>query len=225
MNANLSFAHIPNAGAYHKQRRRMVELLQARQITDQRLLNAMAEIPRHLFVPDALAPNAYGDHALPIGQMQTISQPFMVALMTQLLEISPTDSILEIGTGSGYQTAILASLAHRVYAVERLTQLATSAQERLTQLGFNNATIGCFDGTLGWCEKAPFNAILIAAGGPQIPPPLIEQLRISGRLVAPIGTEKSQTLLRITRTRTGLVREAFGACQFVKLIGHHGWTL
>lgn len=183
----------------------------------------MAAVPRHLFVPEALRGNAYGDHALPIDQGQTISQPFIVARETELLELTGRDRVLEIGAGSGYQTAILSQVAGQVYSLERLPELARNAQKVITDLGIRNATIRCFDGTWGWNEFAPFQGILVAAGSPEIPQPLVDQLVAGGRLVIPVGSEKEQRLLRLTRTEEGTKTEDFGACQFVKLIGKFGW--
>ncbi|MGH6630118.1 MAG: protein-L-isoaspartate(D-aspartate) O-methyltransferase, partial [Burkholderiales bacterium] len=168
--------------------------------------------------------NAYGDHALPIESNQTISQPFIVARQTELLEATKQDRVLEIGAGSGYQTAVLAAVAGQVFALERLPELAREAQQRLREAGIYNAAIKCFDGTYGWSEFAPYRGILVAAGAPDIPDPLIEQLAIGGRLVIPVGTLKEQRLLRITRTEDGTTMEDFGACQFVRLIGRHGWA-
>jgi protein-L-isoaspartate(D-aspartate) O-methyltransferase len=183
----------------------------------------MAEIPRHLFVPEALAGKAYGDHALPIGEMQTISQPYMVARMTELLEVDKDSSVLEIGAGSGYQTAVLSAVAGRVFAIERISELARRAQQNIRQLGCYNATVKAFDGTIGWSEHAPYDAILVAAGGPEVPDPLVAQLGVGGRLVIPIGGTEQQTLVRIIKTDSDIVREDHGACVFVKLIGRYGW--
>jgi protein-L-isoaspartate(D-aspartate) O-methyltransferase len=201
----------------------MVDLLRSRGIRDVRVLNAMSEIPRHLFVPDALAAKAYGDHALPIGEMQTISQPFMVARMTELAEVDKDSTVLEIGAGSGYQTAVLSAVAGRVFAIERISDLARSAQRNIRQLGCYNATVKWFDGTIGWSDHAPYDAIVVAAGSPEVPEPLVAQLAIGGRLVIPIGDAEHQTLVRITRTENGVVRENHDACVFVKLIGRYGW--
>ena len=183
----------------------------------------MAEIPRHLFVPDALSGKAYGDHALPIGDMQTISQPYMVARMTELLEANKDSTILEIGAGSGYQTAVLSAVAGRVFSIERISELARNAQRNIRRLGCYNATVKWFDGTIGWSDHAPYDGILVAAGSPEVPEPLIKQLTIGGRLVIPIGDAEQQVLVRIIRTETGITRENHGLCQFVKLIGRHGW--
>ncbi len=215
----------PNAQMFSRERADMVERLRSHYgIRDERVLEAMAAIPRHLFVPEALRWNAYGDHALPIEMNQTISQPYIVARQTELLELTGQDRVLEIGAGSGYQTAVLAAVAGQVFALERLPELAREAQQRLREAGIYNAAIKCFDGTYGWSEFAPYRGILVAAGAPDIPPPLIQQLAIGGRLVIPVGTEKEQRLLRITRTEDGTTTEDLGACQFVKLIGRHGWA-
>lgn len=208
---------------YQSQRKKMVELLRRHGIRNQELLQLMEEIPRHLFVPEALAAKAYGDHALPIGHMQTISQPYMVARMTELLEIGPSSTVLEIGAGSGYQTAILAALAGRVFAIERIAELSRSASAAVRNLGFHNATIKSFDGTIGWSEHAPYDGILVAAGGPSVPEPLLAQLGLGGRMVIPIGDQENQILVRITRTESEFVRENLEPCSFVKLIGRYGW--
>jgi protein-L-isoaspartate(D-aspartate) O-methyltransferase len=208
-------------------RERMVERLRDHyRIRDERVLQAMREIPRHIFVPEALKGNAYGDHALPIEANQTISQPFIVARMSELLELDPRASrVLEIGSGSGYQTAVLSRLAAQVFAIERIPELVREAQSRLRLLGIHNATIICWDGTLGWSAHAPYDAILVAAGSPEIPEPLLAQLKIGGRLVVPIGaTRESQHLIRVIRTESGFEEEDHGACAFVPLIGRFGWT-
>jgi protein-L-isoaspartate(D-aspartate) O-methyltransferase len=204
----------------------MVERLRSHYgIRDERVLAAMGEVPRHLFVPEALQGKAYGDHALPIAANQTISQPFIVARMTELLELSRDSRVLEIGAGSGYQTAILARLAGQVYAIERIAELAREAQARIRQLDIYNATVKCFDGTLGWSAHAPYDAILVAAGSPVVPDPLLEQLKIGGRLVVPVGpTREAQRLIRVIRTERGYEQEDHGPCAFVPLIGRFGWT-
>jgi protein-L-isoaspartate(D-aspartate) O-methyltransferase len=205
-------------------RARMVEKLRHEYgIRDERVLAAMNEVPRHLFVPSALRGNAYGDHALPIGAGQTISQPFIVARQTELLELPPDARVLEIGAGSGYQTAILARVARSVFAIERIVELARRAQKLLNELRFTNVILKSFDGTNGWKDFAPYSGILVAAGSPEIPPPLVEQLAPGGRLIIPIGTAKEQQLTRVTRTANGTQTEDFGRCQFVRLIGQHGW--
>jgi protein-L-isoaspartate(D-aspartate) O-methyltransferase len=213
-----------NGRAFAQERADMVERLRNHyHIRDERVLSAMGSIPRHFFVPEALRWNSYGDHALPIESNQTISQPYIVARQTELLEVTKKDRVLEIGAGSGYQTAVLAEVAGQVFALERLPDLARIAQQRLRELGIGNAAIKCFDGTYGWSEFAPYSGILVAAGAPQVPQPLLGQLAVGGHLVIPIGTEKEQRLVRVTRTDDGMKTEDFGACQFVKLIGRHGW--
>jgi protein-L-isoaspartate(D-aspartate) O-methyltransferase len=203
----------------------MVERLRGHYgIKDEKVLEAMRSVPRHFFVTEALRGRAYDDNALPINLNQTISQPFIVARMTELLEINKQSRVLEIGAGSGYQTAILARLASQVYAIERLGELAREAQARISELGIYNATVKAFDGTLGWSAHGPYEAILVAAGGPRIPEPLIAQLSVGGRLVIPIGqTRESQKLVRVIKTDTGQKIEEHGSCQFVPLIGQHGW--
>jgi protein-L-isoaspartate(D-aspartate) O-methyltransferase len=194
-------------------------------ILDENVLEAMRWVPRHFFVPEALSGRAYDDNALPINFNQTISQPYIVARMTELLGLDKKSRVLEIGAGSGYQTAILARLAGQVYAIERLGELAREAHARIRELGIYNATVKAFDGTLGWNANAPYDAIVVAAGGPQVPAPLIAQLQTGGRLVIPIGeTRQSQRLFRVIKTATGHKTEDHGSCQFVPLIGQHGWA-
>ena len=204
----------------------MVEHLRSHyKIADERVLQAMNVVPRHAFVPDALKAQAYKDNALPISGGQTISQPFIVARMTELLELKGRERVLEIGSGSGYQTAILATVARKVFAIERLSVLASEAKQKLIQLGFRNISYRCDDGTTGWEDYAPFDVMLVAAGGPSIPEPLVKQLEIGGRMVIPIGSDqKSQVLVRVTRTAKGFETENFGPCAFVPLIGSHGWS-
>ena len=214
---------VSGSGLYQSQRSRMIDLLRTRGIQDARVLKAMSEIPRHLFVPEALASKAYGDHALPIGDMQTISQPYMVARMTELAEVDKDSTVLEIGAGSGYQTAVLSAVAGRVFSIERISDLARSAQKNIRQLGCYNATVKWFDGTIGWSDHAPYDAILVAAGSPEVPEPLVAQLAVGGRLVIPIGNAEHQTLVRVIKTEKGVVRENHEACVFVKLIGRYGW--
>ena len=205
----------------------MVERLREQyRIQDVKVLGAMNSVPRHFFVPEALRAQAYGDHALPINSNQTISQPFIVARMTELLKLDKDSRVLEIGAGSGYQTAVLAQLAAQVYAIERLGELAREAQARLRELGIYNATVKAFDGTLGWSAHGPYDAILVAAGGPRIPDPLIAQLKVGGRLVIPIGeAQDAQRLLRVIKTERGQKVVDHGPCQFVPLIGQHGWAV
>ncbi len=224
MRPNQYYTDVPGANLYQSQRENMVALLRQRGIRDEKVLQVMSKIPRHLFVPEALAASSYGDHALPIGEMQTISQPFMVALMTELLEVHKESTVLEIGAGSGYQTAVLSALARRVYALERIAELARFGQANIRKLGCYNATIKCFDGTMGWSEFAPYEAILVAAGSPEVPAPLIAQLAIGGRLVIPVGkAPEKQILVRVIKTENNVIYEEHGSCVFVKLIGRHGW--
>lgn len=211
---------------YRIPRERMIERLREHYgIRDTRVLEAMRHVPRHFFVSEALRGRAYGDHALPINFNQTISQPFIVARMTELLELDKNSRILEIGAGSGYQTAVLAYLADQVYSIERIGDLAREAQARIRELGIYNATVKAFDGTLGWSAHGPYDGILVAAGGPRIPDPLIAQMKIGGRLVIPIGeTRESQKLVRVINTESEHKIEEHGPCQFVPLIGQHGWA-
>jgi protein-L-isoaspartate(D-aspartate) O-methyltransferase len=193
-------------------------------IRDPRVLEAMRVVPRHFFVPEALRGRAYGDHALPISANQTISQPYIVARMTELLELDENSRVLEIGAGSGYQTAVLSKVAAQLYAIERIADLARGAQARIRELGIYNATVKCFDGTLGWAANAPYDGILVAAGGPNIPEPLVAQLKVGGKLVVPVGAAReSQQLVRVIKTEKGSREEDHGPCAFVPLIGQHGW--
>lgn len=207
------------------QRHRMVDRLKEHyKIADERVLSAMSQIPRHRFVPEAIKSQAYNDNALPIAGGQTISQPFIVAKMTELLGLDGSEKVLEIGAGSGYQTAVLASLARKVFSIERIPALADSANSRLRELGYRNYSLKVDDGTEGWSIYSPYDAMLVAAGGPKVPEPLVSQLKIGGRMVIPLGDEKpKQNLYRITRTGEGYLTENFGPCAFVPLIGEHGW--
>lgn len=205
-------------------RDRMVEQqLVNRGITDVRVLAAIARIERHRFVAEALQVRAYDDKPLPIGERQTISQPYMVGLMTEALELRGNERVLEIGTGCGYQTAVLAELVATVYTIERLAVLATSARATLDALGYSNVVARVGDGSLGWAEEAPFDAIIVAAGTPQVPRPLVAQLAEGGRLLFPVGEEELQTLVRIRKEEGGLHEEYLGDCRFVKLVGRYGW--
>jgi len=199
------------------------EQLARRGITDERVLRAMGKVPRHLFVEEALQDRAYGDHPLPIGEGQTISQPYMVATMTQSLRVDPEDRILEIGTGSGYQTAILAELAYQIFSVERIPSLATRAWKILDRLKYYNVRIKVGDGTLGWKEHAPYDGILVAASSPEIPEPLVQQLAEGGRLIIPIGNKFSQQLKILTKKGETVEVRDVCECAFVKLLGKHGW--
>ena len=209
---------------YPIRRQRMVEeQLMRRGIRDPRVLDAFRKIHRHRFVEEALQEKAYGDFALPIGHRQTISQPYICALMTQVLQIRPGDRVLEIGTGSGFQSAILSCLAAQVYSMERIPVLAQRAQATLKSMGILNVHIKVFDGTYGWSDRGPFQAILVAAGTPEMPQPLISQLDDGGRLVIPVGDEESQALRLVVREAAGIRSEDHGLCIFVKLIGRFGW--
>jgi len=194
-----------------------------RGIKDKRVLDAMRQVPRHLFVPKDTRGLAYCDGPLPIGQGQTISQPYIVALMTELLELTGEEKVLELGTGSGYQAAILSRLVGQVYSVERHAALAEKAEKVLAQLGCDNVVISVSDGTLGWSEHSPYEAIIVTAAAPDIPQPLMEQLADGGRLVAPVGSRWSQVLAKVKRQGETLVREHLTAVAFVPLVGKHGW--
>jgi len=183
----------------------------------------MKKVPRHLFVEEALQSQAYSDHPLPIGEKQTISQPYMVALMTEALQLKGNEKVLEIGAGSGYQSAILAELAERVFSIERIRALAIKARQLLYELGYINIEIKIFDGTYGWAEEAPFDGIIVTAGAPDIPQPLVDQLVMDGRLVIPVGDAYVQDLIRVTKTKGEMKKEDLGGCRFVKLIGKYGW--
>lgn len=211
---------------YEEARRRMVaEQLVSRGVRDPRVLEAMAEVPRHFFVDEPEREQAYDDCALPIGEQQTISQPYMVAYMTELLELQGRERVLEIGTGSGYQAAVLSRLAAEVFSIERIESLARRAEEVLGRLGYRNVSIRVGDGSLGWPEQAPFDGIIVTAGAPEIPRPLVEQLGPSGRLVIPVGDRRGQVLHRVRRTDAGVEDLALTSCIFVPLIGARGWRL
>lgn len=205
-------------------RRAMVEdQIRKRGIRSPLLLESLARVPRHLFVPEELLAHAYEDRALSIGEGQTISQPYMVAAMTEYLELEGSERVLEVGTGSGYQAAVLAELAKEVITIENLPSLAEAARERLLALGYRNIQVKIGDGTLGWLEAAPFDAAVVAAAAPAVPTPLIEQLREGGRLIIPVGDSEKQTLLRIRKSANEMGQEKLFACQFVPLRGRHGW--
>ena len=209
---------------YARERERMVaEQLVPRGIKDARVLEAMGKVPRHLFVDEALRDKAYGDHPLPIGEGQTISQPFMVGRMTELLRLAGAEKVLEVGTGSGYQAAVLAQLAERVCAIERLAKLATRARETLEGLGITNVWVRTANGTFGWPDEAPFDRILVAAGGPSVPPPLLEQLAEGGRMVMPVGPANYQKLQVIDKIGGQPRVTEDSECVFVKLIGKFAW--
>jgi protein-L-isoaspartate(D-aspartate) O-methyltransferase len=207
-----------------RERERMVdEQLARRGITDARVLDAMRRIPRHRFVEEGLAHSAYEDHPLPIGEGQTISQPYIVALMTSLLELTGQEKVLEVGTGSGYQTAVLGALARRVCSIERLPRLAERARAMLESLGVSNVWIRVGNGALGWPDEAPFDRILVAAGGPTVPPPLMEQLGEGGRMILPVGSAEDQVLTVVERTGGEIRSREMGECKFVKLVGKYAW--
>jgi len=197
--------------------------LQRRGIQDPRVLRAVGKVPRHLFVDEALVGRAYGDHPLPIGDGQTISQPYMVALMTEALELRGHERVLEIGTGCGYQTAVLAEVCGKVFSVERLKSLADRATRRLDSLGYYNVLVRVADGSLGWKEEAPFDAILVAAAAPAIPQALVDQLAPKGRLIVPVGDAYTQSLRKGVREEAGMRWSDLGGCVFVKLVGQQGW--
>ena len=205
-------------------RNRMVESqLVSRGIKDTRVLETMRKVPRHRFVEEAFVSQAYNDHPLPIGEKQTISQPYMVALMTEALELQGDEKILEIGTGSGYQTAILAELAEKIYSIERIRPLSIKARRILDELGYFNVVLKVADGTVGAKEEAPFDGIIVRAGSPDIPQPLVDQLAMGGRLVVPVGDKYTQSLMRVVRKKEGIIKTDLGGCRFVNLLGRHGW--
>ncbi len=201
----------------------VAQQLVERGIRDARVVEAMGRVPRHEFVDPGMAAQAYLDHPLNIGCKQTISQPYIVALMTQALELKGGEKVLEIGTGSGYQTAILAELARQVFSIERVTTLSNRARMVLYRLGYSNVTLRIGDGTLGWPEESPFDAVLVTAGSPSVPEVYLEQLAEDGRLVIPRGDEESQELVRVRKRQGRFVEENLGACRFVKLYGQYGW--
>ena len=197
--------------------------LEERGISDPAVLDAMGKVPRHLFVSEALRDQAYGDFPLPIGEGQTISQPYIVAEMTQALELSPDDRVLELGTGSGYQAAVLAEIAFRVYTIERIYTLYAKARKLFDTMRYHNIVCRYSDGTLGWEAESPFDAIIITAGAPEIPASIVNQLAVGGRLVLPVGGQFDQELIKIYRDEDGIRQSRLGGCRFVKLVGEHGW--
>jgi protein-L-isoaspartate(D-aspartate) O-methyltransferase len=209
---------------YNSKRLQMVETLKDRGIRDSKVIAAFRKVPRHLFLDEALWPQAYSDHPLPIGEKQTISQPYIVALMTEALQLTGTEKVLEIGTGSGYQTSILAELADQVYSIERIPGLAKRARRVLDQLKYTNVIIRIGDGTEGWRDESPFDGIIVTAAAPLAPDPLLQQLRVGGKLIIPIGDEENQELiLYIKEGEDRYKEETYGGCRFVKLIGEYGW--
>ena len=209
---------------YSQARNHMVqEQLVKRGLADPLVLAAMGQVPRHLFVEESLRDRAYDDHPLPIGEGQTISQPYMVALMAEILKLAEGEKVLEVGTGSGYLTAVLAEQGVQVCSIEFSERLAEHARIALQALGYHNVTVHLGDGTLGWPAEAPFDAIVVGAAAPCLPRPLLDQLRLGGRLVVPMGEEELQTLVRVWKEPNGLREDYFGECRFVKLNGAYGW--
>lgn len=194
-----------------------------RGVRDPGVLAAMREVPRHLFVPNAVAAKAYGPSALPIGQKQTISQPYIVGRMIELLDLDGSEKVLEIGTGTGYQAAVLSRLAAKVFSIERINELALQAVETMRDLKIHNVSIKVFDGSYGWSDQAPFDRIIIAAAAPEIPEPLLAQLSRTGKMVLPLGPEGNQRLARASRVGTTLQIEDMGQAEFVPLVGRFGW--
>ncbi len=212
---------------YLKQRLKMVDSqIRARGIKDPRVLKVMEKVPRHIFVNEALRDQAYNDNPLPIDEGQTISQPYIVALMTEAMELKGREKVLEVGTGSGYQTAVLAELAEHVFSIDRVPSLSGVARRLLESLNYYNVAIRVGDGSLGWRDEAPFDAIIVTAGAPDIPKTLVEQLAVGGRLVIPVGGRQSQVLIKLTRLSgdiNDVKKEDLGGCRFVDLIGEYGW--
>jgi protein-L-isoaspartate(D-aspartate) O-methyltransferase len=209
---------------YQRLRESMVKnQIEARGITDPNVLDAMRKVPRHLFVSDALMDQAYADHPLPIGEQQTISQPYIVAHMTQALALGPDDRVLEIGTGSGYQAAILAQIVFRVYTIETIRSLHMRARKLFDELNYSNIVTRYGDGTNGWKDESPFDAIMVTAGAPDIPAPLVSQLDVGGRMVLPVGGRLTQEMVKLYRDEDGIHQTTLGGCRFVKLVGDYGW--
>jgi protein-L-isoaspartate(D-aspartate) O-methyltransferase len=195
----------------------------ARGVTDARVLQAMREVPRHLFVPTLVASKAYGSGALPIGAKQTISQPYIVARMIELLGLTGKEKVLEVGTGTGYQAVVLSKLCAKIFSIERINELALRAAELIRELKIYTVTVKVFDGTYGWSDQAPFDRIIVAAAAPEVPEPLVQQLARTGKMVLPIGSGGNQRLARVTRVGTGVQIEDCGSAEFVPLVGRFGW--
>ena len=213
-----------NSVKYDRRREEMVKRqIEARGVTDPQVLAAMGKVPRHLFVSEALRDQAYGDFPLPIGEQQTISQPYIVAEMTQALQPSEDDRVLEIGTGSGYQAAILAEIVFRVYSVERIHSLFVKSRKLFDNLNYHNIVTKYSDGTSGWTEESPFDGIIVTAGAPEIPNLLVSQLAVGGRMVIPVGNRYSQDLVKLYKNEQGIHKTNLGGCRFVKLVGEYGW--
>jgi len=205
-------------------REKMVrEQIASRGITDLNVLEAMNKVPRHLFVSEALMDQAYGDFPLPIGEQQTISQPYIVAEMTQALQLKREDRVLEIGTGSGYQAVIIAEIVFRVYTIERIRPIFIKTRKLFDELHYHNIVTKYSDGTSGWEDESPFDAIIVTAGAPTIPETLVNQMAIGGRMVIPVGTQHSQELIKLTRDENDVHTTSLGGCRFVKLVGEYGW--
>ena len=215
---------VPVENAYRGARRRLVETLQEKGITDLSVLRAVDLTPRHLFVPTGVAHRAYEDSALPIGSGQTISQPFVHARYLEMLRLTGKEKVLEIGTGSGYQTVLLSHLASQVFSIERIPALYNSARDTIARAGAKNVSMLLGDGTLGWREYAPYDAILVGAGSPTVPQPLVDQLAEGGRLLIPVGDEDSQMLVMLTRRGGQIERQDVLPVRFVPLLGRHGWS-
>ncbi len=213
-----------NSIKFERKRIEMVrKQIEVRGVSDPKVLEAMRKVPRHHFVSEALWDQAYGDFPLPIGEQQTISQPYIVAEMTQALQLNEEDRVLEIGTGSGYQAAILAEIVFRVYTIERINALFIKSRKLFDKLQYYNILTKYSDGTNGWEEESPFDAIIVTAGAPEIPKLLINQLSIGGRMVIPVGDQYSQELVKLYKDVQGIHKTNLGGCRFVKLIGKHGW--
>lgn len=207
----------------HLRKKMVDDYVAKRGIRDERILQAMRDVPRHLFVPSVVAAKAYGPGALPIGAKQTISQPYIVARMIELLELTGKEKVLEIGTGTGYQAVVLSKLCAKVFSIERINELALRAAELIRVLKVYNATVKVFDGTYGWSDQAPFDRIIVAAAGPEVPEPLVQQLARTGKLVMPVGPVGQQRLARVIRVGTGIKIEDCGTAEFVPLVGKFGW--
>jgi len=209
---------------YTRAREKMVkDQIIDRGIQDRRVIEAMLRVPRHLFLPEGLHGQAYGDTALPIGDGQTITQPYMVAFLCQALDLRGTEKVLEVGTGSGYQAALLACLVDRVYSMERIRSLLERARKTLDRVHCHNVVTQLSDGSYGWKEEAPFDAVLVTAGAPSLPQPLVDQLRVGGTMVIPIGDRNCQRLIRLRKGSHGVSEEELMDCNFVSLVGEYGW--
>ncbi len=213
-----------NALKFERRRHEMVNRqIKSRGITDPSVIEAMLKVPRHFFVSEALMDQAYGDFPLPIGEQQTISQPYIVAEMTQALQLGKDDRVLEIGTGSGYQAAILSQIAYRVYTIERINSLFVKARKLFDELNYHNIVTRYSDGTLGWEAESPFDAIIVTAGAPEVPQALLKQLAPTGRMIVPVGSQHSQELIKMFKDEQGIQESNLGGCRFVKLVGEEGW--